>query len=111
MTSATLQTQGGPFVTPQLSGKPNRWDNALVRTLMCVAVLLATCSLSGLARAKGSCIPRAACCRICDKGKACGDACISRAFTCQKGRGCACDSAELCPDSAEGTGSSERSGR
>ena len=32
-----------------------------------------------------------ACCRICRKGKACGNACISRAKTCQKPPGCACD--------------------
>jgi hypothetical protein len=31
------------------------------------------------------------CCKICRKGKACGDTCISRAFTCHKGPGCACD--------------------
>lgn len=31
------------------------------------------------------------CCKICRKGKACGDSCISRAYTCHKGPGCACD--------------------
>jgi hypothetical protein len=31
------------------------------------------------------------CCKICRKGKACGDTCISRAYTCHKGPGCACD--------------------
>ena len=33
----------------------------------------------------------AACCKVCRKGKACGDSCISRAKTCWKGPGCACD--------------------
>lgn len=33
----------------------------------------------------------AACCKVCRKGKACGDSCIKRSYTCHKGRGCACD--------------------
>lgn len=33
----------------------------------------------------------AACCKICRKGKACGDSCISRDKTCRRGVGCACD--------------------
>jgi hypothetical protein len=33
----------------------------------------------------------AACCKVCSKGKACGDSCISRSYTCRKGTGCACD--------------------
>ena len=32
----------------------------------------------------------AACCMVCHKGKACGDACISRDKTCHVGPGCAC---------------------
>lgn len=32
-----------------------------------------------------------ACCRICSKGKACGDTCISKEKTCEESRGCACD--------------------
>ena len=31
------------------------------------------------------------CCKMCRKGKACGNSCISRAKTCQKPPGCACD--------------------
>ena len=34
----------------------------------------------------------AGCCKICSKGKACGDSCISRDKECHKGKGCACDS-------------------
>jgi hypothetical protein len=42
------------------------------------------------------CTPRPECCKVCDKGKACGNSCISRAKNCHKGRGCACDADELC---------------
>ncbi len=31
------------------------------------------------------------CCKICKKGKACGNSCISRSKTCHKGPGCACN--------------------
>ena len=33
----------------------------------------------------------ARCCKICSKGQACGDSCISRDRQCGKGPGCACD--------------------
>lgn len=33
----------------------------------------------------------ARCCKVCHKGKACGDSCISRDKECHKGKGCACD--------------------
>lgn len=33
----------------------------------------------------------AACCKICRAGKACGDSCIKRSYTCHKPPGCACD--------------------
>lgn len=33
----------------------------------------------------------AACCRVCKKGKACGNSCISKSKTCRKSPGCACD--------------------
>ena len=44
------------------------------------------------------CIPASDCCKICSKGKACGDSCIRREYTCHKGRGCACNSYEGCKD-------------
>lgn len=31
------------------------------------------------------------CCKICRKGKACGNSCISASYTCHKGPGCACN--------------------
>ncbi len=42
-------------------------------------------------RANDADIWNAACCKVCRKGKACGDSCISRSYECHKGRGCACD--------------------
>jgi hypothetical protein len=35
--------------------------------------------------------PRQVCCKVCSKGKACGDSCISKDKTCNKGPGCACN--------------------
>src|SRR5262245_3341916 len=58
--------------------------------------------VSGVAIASASemgnlaCIPPEQCCRICTRGQACGNSCISAAYTCRKGRGCACDSFEVC---------------
>ena len=34
---------------------------------------------------------RMACCKICKKGKACGDSCIKRSYTCHQPPGCACN--------------------
>lgn len=34
---------------------------------------------------------RLGCCKICSKGKACGDSCISRDYECHQPPGCACD--------------------
>lgn len=31
------------------------------------------------------------CCRVCRTGKACGNSCISRSYTCHQGAGCACN--------------------
>ncbi len=33
------------------------------------------------------------CCRVCTSGKPCGDSCIARDKTCNKGPGCACSGA------------------
>jgi endonuclease YncB( thermonuclease family) len=35
--------------------------------------------------------PAKTCCKICRKGQACGNSCISRRYTCRKPAGCACD--------------------
>lgn len=42
------------------------------------------------------CTPEGMCCKVCSKGRACGDTCISAQKSCHKGRGCACDAAEVC---------------
>jgi len=34
---------------------------------------------------------RLSCCRVCEMGQACGDACINAGYTCKKTSGCACD--------------------
>jgi len=31
------------------------------------------------------------CCKVCRKGKACGNSCINAAYTCHQPPGCACD--------------------
>ncbi len=33
----------------------------------------------------------AACCKVCRKGKACGNSCINKSYNCHKGVGCACN--------------------
>jgi hypothetical protein len=43
-----------------------------------------------------TCTPPSQCCKICSKGKACGDTCIRADYTCHKGRGCACNVEEVC---------------
>ena len=43
-----------------------------------------------------SCVPAEQCCKICSKGKACGDTCIRKDYTCHVGRGCACNQEEVC---------------
>lgn len=35
--------------------------------------------------------PRRTCCRICRTGKACGNSCINRSYTCRRPPGCACN--------------------
>jgi hypothetical protein len=46
--------------------------------------------------ADASCIPRSECCKVCTKGQACGNSCVSRNYQCHKGRGRACDADEIC---------------
>lgn len=47
-------------------------------------------------RVARDCIPRSQCCKVCVKGKACGNGCISSRYTCRSGRGCACNASEIC---------------
>lgn len=55
--------------------------------------IAAAVALTVLAAPAGTplCAQSAACCKICRKGKACGDSCIAAEKTCHKGKGCACD--------------------
>jgi endonuclease YncB( thermonuclease family) len=47
-----------------------------------------------------ACRPRAECCRVCTRGSACGDACISASAECERdAAGCACDAEQLCASS------------
>ena len=43
-----------------------------------------------------SCVPRALCCKMCERGKACGNSCISRSRSCHKDAGCACNADVIC---------------
>jgi hypothetical protein len=43
-----------------------------------------------------NCTPADKCCKVCDKGQACGNSCISRSKTCHKGQGCACNASDVC---------------
>ena len=65
---------------------------------------LAVVALLGFAAAPGLALeptPQAVelapreCCKICKKGKACGDSCISRDKDCNKPPGCACNESDL----------------
>jgi len=70
---------------------------ALVTILMFAAPAFA--KDTGKAKASGaagSCRQKSECCKVCTKGHACGDNCISASKTCNKGQGCACDAAQIC---------------
>jgi hypothetical protein len=53
--------------------------------------------VSSAATRAADCVPAAKCCKVCDKGQACGNSCISASKQCHKGRGCACNAGEVCP--------------
>lgn len=59
--------------------------------LAALAFGLAPASTVSPACATGVIGEAAACCKVCKKGKACGDSCIARNKTCKKGKGCACN--------------------
>lgn len=45
----------------------------------------------GADNAKQPIIVANSCCKVCRKGKACGNSCININYTCHKSPGCACD--------------------
>lgn len=51
-----------------------------------VAALLAVGPISA-----DPCVAAGTCCKICTKGKACGDTCIAANKKCHQPKGCACD--------------------
>jgi hypothetical protein len=55
-----------------------------------------TRAVSDMTARAAACIPADQCCKICSKGKACGNTCIRRSYDCNKGRGCACNADEVC---------------
>ena len=61
-----------------------------------VCMTAATATLNYTPPAPTMCTPRSNCCKVCNKGKACGHSCISRSYTCGKGPGCACNASEVC---------------
>jgi hypothetical protein len=66
------------------------------RLFVPAVVALGLASHSAEARPKNrATVPASAeCCRVCHKGKACGDACITRSKSCELPKGCACDEAK-----------------
>ena len=77
------------------SGRMKRLLAPIVLALALTASFAAWPTTSTVEAAR-KCTPKAECCKVCDKGKACGNSCISKKFTCRKGRGCACDAKEVC---------------
>jgi hypothetical protein len=51
---------------------------------------------SAMTDALQTCRPRDTCCKVCSKGQACGNSCISRTKNCHQPPGCACDAADVC---------------
>ena len=50
-----------------------------------------TASDGGTDEAKQPIVVANSCCKVCRKGKACGNSCININYTCHKPPGCACD--------------------
>jgi hypothetical protein len=72
--------------------------NSLVLPRLAVVALLSFGAAPGLALEAApqtvELAPRE-CCKVCKKGKACGDSCISRDKDCHKPPGCACNESDL----------------
>ncbi len=79
-------------------------DDVLMRRAFATCIAIATVAIALLAptsapaapAAPPTCTPADRCCKVCNEGQACGDSCISRKKQCHKGRGCACNAAEIC---------------
>lgn len=75
-----------PASQPQVSGKCEDWDRIDWNKVVRPTPVPQTYSSSGTENP-----PRSGCCKICSTGKACGNSCISRRYTCHVGPGCACN--------------------
>ena len=64
--------------------------NAAAEVLFCPVPPAAAPDASEEAR-PGLQLVQTQCCKICRKGKACGNSCINRNYTCHQPPGCACD--------------------
>lgn len=65
----------------------------LTRAIIAVLMLVVAC--------EASTTEPSVCCRVCRKGKACGNSCIARDRTCRKGVGCACNGLQVLGDRIE----------
>eukprot|EP00933_Yihiella_yeosuensis_P073074 TRINITY_DN8164_c0_g4_i1.p2 TRINITY_DN8164_c0_g4~~TRINITY_DN8164_c0_g4_i1.p2 ORF type:complete len:136 (+),score=29.03 TRINITY_DN8164_c0_g4_i1:83-490(+) len=68
-----------------------------LRLWLAMAMLSAVCFRTGAEESSGS-----GCCKICKKGTACGNTCISQDKKCHKTSGCACDSVKCCKFCSDG---------
>jgi hypothetical protein len=53
-------------------------------------------AMDGPTQTAFACVPREQCCKVCSKGKACGNTCMRADYNCHKGPGCACDAEDVC---------------
>ena len=53
--------------------------------------LMAAASMAGASPLCGTAWAQQGCCKVCSKGKACGNSCIAKDRKCTKGKGCACN--------------------
>jgi|SRR5580692_12474492 hypothetical protein len=74
---------------------PSSWADAPGVAAVQESVSTARVSLE-LEQAAPACVPKEQCCKVCSKGKACGNTCIRADYNCHKGPGCACDSDNVC---------------
>jgi hypothetical protein len=71
-------------------------SSAALAVICCIALAGPSAGYAEASPEDATCVPAAQCCKVCDKGYACGNSCISRAKQCHKGRGCACNAGEVC---------------
>lgn len=59
--------------------------------IILAALALSAASLTGAAAPICGTAYAEGCCKVCTKGKACGNSCISKEKTCHQPKGCACN--------------------